>query len=106
MEVERRRSVRVPFSKADAAVLQVGDREIFVQIVNISANGALLAMLELPSVSTFSHDCDGSVVLSLNLDHSVVHTKARVIRSMPGFLAVEFGAALTETVVGTFAESS
>jgi hypothetical protein len=106
MDVERRRSARVPFSKAEAAVLQVGDREIFVQIVNISANGALLAMLELPSVSTFSQDCDGSVVLSMNLDQSVVHTKARVIRRTPGFLAVEFGDALTETVVGTFSASS
>jgi len=105
MDVERRRSVRVPFSKPEAAVLQVGNREILVRIVNISANGALLVMLELPSVSTFSQDCAGSVVLSMNVNHSVVDTKARVVRTAPGFVVVEFGDAIMETIVGTFSES-
>jgi hypothetical protein len=100
MDVERRRSARVYFSKEQAAVVHAGGREILVRVVDFSPTGALLSVLDLPAESSSNYG--ERVTLSMHVNESVVQVAARVVRSTPGYVAVEF----SETFSGTFGESS
>ena len=90
MDVERRRSLRVPLWQEEAAVVQAGGREILVRVVDFSPIGALLSLLEIPGLSESSADFGERVNLSMHLDESVFQVAARVVRRTPGFVAVEF----------------
>ena len=111
MDVERRRSARVSLSQEEAAVVHAGDHEILGRVVDFSATGALLSLLDSPSQSESGAECGERVALSMHLHQSVFQVAARVVRRTPGFVAVEF-ADTPEALdkigekVGTFMHSS
>jgi hypothetical protein len=100
MDVDRRRSERVSFSQEEAAIVHAGGRDILVRVIDFSATGALLSLLDSTASSESSANCGESVSLAVHLNQSVFHVGARVVRRTPGFLAVEF----FETLSSTFGE--
>jgi c-di-GMP-binding flagellar brake protein YcgR len=88
--VERRRSVRIPLSHGEAAIVHDGGRDILARVVDFSATGALLGLLDIPGLTESESDCSERVQVSMKHDQSVFQVPARVVRATPGFLAVEF----------------
>ena len=112
--VERRRSARVSASLEEAAVVYAGDQELLVRVIDFSETGALLSVVDLPGGSESSVVCGQRVIVSMNVNQSVFQVPGRVVRSSPGFVAVEFmegsekvGEKIRSTEVsGTFSKSS
>src|SRR2546429_660740 len=89
-DIERRRSIRVRVFQEEAAVILAGGREQPVKIVDLSKCGALVNVLDMPALGTCDFDADQRLELSLQHRHSVFHVMARVSRSGPLFVALEF----------------
>jgi PilZ domain len=88
--VERRRSARVPAFQEEAAVIVAGGRELPVKIVDLSKCGALVNVVDMPALGVCEFDTDQRLELSIQHKKSVFHVLARVTRSGPLFLALEF----------------
>ena len=90
VNVERRRSVRIPLFQEEAAVIHAGDRELPVKLVDLSRSGALVTVLDMPPLGSRNFATDERLELSMHSKDSVLHVKARVVRTGPLFIAVEF----------------
>jgi hypothetical protein len=88
--VERRRSARIPVFQEEAAVIHAEGRELPVKIVDLSAFGALVSVLDMPALGSYDFDTDQRLELSMQHGNSAFHIMARVIRTGPLFIAVEF----------------
>jgi hypothetical protein len=89
-KVERRRSVRFQVFQEEAAVVNAGGLELLVKIVDLSKSGALIRVLDLPALGSCDFDIERRMELSLHHKDSVFHLMARVVRTGPLFVALEF----------------
>jgi hypothetical protein len=89
--LERRRSLRFPLFREEAAVLHALSRDIPVRIVDLSISGALFSLDTFaPEAATVA--ADQKLQLSLQTERSVFQVGARVVRTTQEFVAVEFAA--------------
>jgi len=88
-DVERRRSLRVPFFQEEAAVIHAVNRDIPVKIIDLSSSGALLS-LDMLAPDAQSVAINQRLELSIQAEHFVFQVAARVVRTAQGFVAVEF----------------
>jgi hypothetical protein len=88
--IERRRSARIPFLLEEAAVIHAGDRELPARLVDLSYIGALVTLLDMPALGSRDFIPDERLELSMHHNDSVFHIMARVVRTGPLFVAVEF----------------
>src|ERR1051326_988238 len=87
MAAERRQAARVPALRNEIAILHAADRDIPVQIVNLSLRGVLFKTLGVP----FSVANDtAQIELSLHDGESMFQFKARIVRRAEDTVAVEF----------------
>src|SRR5215813_12662639 len=88
-DVERRRSLRVPFFQEEAAVIHAINRDIPVKIVDLSSSGALFS-LEMLGPDARQVAKDQRLELSIQAERFVIQVVARVVRTTQEFVAVEF----------------
>src|SRR5947209_6446453 len=88
--IERRRSIRVPAFREEAAVVVAEGREQPVTIVDLSKLGALVNVVDRPALGGCNFDIDQRLELSMQHKNSVFHVTARVTRAGPLFIALEF----------------
>jgi hypothetical protein len=89
-KVERRRSVRFQVFQEEAAVIHTDGLELPIKIVDLSQFGALVRVLDLPALGSYDFDLENRLELSLQHKDSVFHIMARVVRTGPLFVALEF----------------
>jgi hypothetical protein len=88
-DVERRRSLRVPFFQEEAAVIHAVNRDIPVKIIDLSSSGALFCF-DMLAPDARSVAMNQRLELSIQAERSVFQVAARVVRTSQGFVAVEF----------------
>jgi len=88
-DVERRRSLRVPFFQEEAAVVHAVNRDIPVKIVDLSSSGALFS-LDMLAPDARQVTKGQQLELSFQAERFVVQVAARVVRTTKEFVAVEF----------------
>jgi hypothetical protein len=88
-DVERRRSLRVPFFQEEAAVIHAVNRDIPVKIIDLSSSGALFS-LDMLAPDARSVATNQRIELSIQAERFVFQVAARVVRTAQGFVAVEF----------------
>jgi len=88
-DLERRRSLRVPFFQEEAAVIHAVNRDIPVKIVDLSSSGALFSLDMLaPDARQVAEG--QKLELSIQAERFVIQVTARVVRTTQEFVAVEF----------------
>ena len=87
--VERRRSARI-LAFEEQAVIHAAGRDIPVRLVDISNTGALVGLVDMPAFDGRNIADEQQLELSMQHGHSIFQIGARVIRTTPQFVAVEF----------------
>jgi hypothetical protein len=90
MTNERRRSQRFALLREEIAVVHDLRQDRPATLVDFSANGALLSLVELAGFPECSSKIDDRLELSVQCNASSFYVRARVVRRGPRFLAVEF----------------
>jgi len=90
MTNERRRSHRYALQREEIAVVHDLQHDRPATLVDFSATGALLSLVELAGFPSCNSKIDDRLELSVQCDASSFYVRARVVRRGPRFLAVEF----------------
>ena len=90
MTSERRRAQRYALLREEVAVVHDLQQDRPATVVDFSATGALLSLVELAGFPPCNSDIDDRVELSLQCDGSSFYVRAKVVRRGPRLLAVEF----------------
>ena len=87
---ERRRAARFPVSGEEAAVIYAASQDIPVRLVDLSATGALVSLCGLIMDESRTVRIGDEVELSMKSERSILRVSARVVRTTPQFIAMEF----------------
>jgi hypothetical protein len=98
MTNERRRSHRYALQREEIAVVHDLHRDRPATLVDFSATGALLFLVELAGFPSCNSKIDDRLELSLQCDATSFYVRARVVRWGPRFLAVEFDETRTDSL--------
>jgi c-di-GMP-binding flagellar brake protein YcgR len=90
MTNERRRSHRYALLREEIAVVHDLRQDRPATLVDFSATGALLSLVDVAGFPECNSKIDDRLELSLPGDGSSFYIRARVVRRGPRFLAVEF----------------
>jgi hypothetical protein len=98
MTSERRRAQRYALLREEVAIVHDLQQDRPATLVDFSATGALLTLVELAGFPSCNSAIDDRVELSLQCDGSSFYVRARVVRRGPRFLAVEFVESRSESL--------
>jgi hypothetical protein len=98
MTNERRRSERYALMREEVAVVHDLQHDRPATLVDFSATGCLLALVELAGFPSCNSTIDDRLELSLQCDASSFYVRAKVVRRGPRFLALEFNETRPESL--------
>ena len=98
MSNERRRSQRYALLREEVAVVHDLQHDRPATLIDLSATGALLSLVELAGFPACNSNIDDRLELSLQCDATSFYVRAKVVRRGPRFLAVEFAETRPESL--------